>query len=132
MFANRRLQKNDDRHGALTVEFCLVVPIIFFLFFGALEITAINILRQSAGNAAYEAARKAVIPGGTAQDAENTATQMLTMLNCHHGSSVSVSESQEKVSVTITVPAAQNSWGMTKFVGNINITETCVLSRDKF
>jgi hypothetical protein len=45
---------------------------------------------------------------------------------------VTVTESLEKVSVSITVPAAQNSWGMSRFVSDINVTETCTLSRDKF
>jgi Flp pilus assembly protein TadG len=132
MYVQRPQSRTQQRRGALTVEFCMVVPIIFFLFLGSLEVTAVNIVRQSAGNAAYEAARKAVIPGGTASDAQTTAMQMLTILNAHRGATVTVTESLEKVSVSITVPAAQNSWGMSRFVSDINVTETCTLSRDKF
>jgi Flp pilus assembly protein TadG len=132
MVTQRQSPKRQDRKGALTVEFTLVAPIIFFLFFGSLEITAVNILRQSAGNAAYEAARTGVVPGATADDAIAMATEMLTVLSAHRGAVVTVNEELEKVTVTIAVPAEQNSWGLSRYVGGITITESCVLSRDKF
>ncbi len=57
------------RKGAMTVEFAIVAPLIFLLFLGGLELTALNFARQTLGNASYEAARKMIIPGGTAAQA---------------------------------------------------------------
>lgn len=124
--------QRSTRRGVITVEFCLVAPIIFMLFLGALEITSVNIIRQSASNTAYEAARKLVVPGGTAADAEQEAADMLRILNVDNGAEITVDEEVEEVRVTIRIPADQNSWGLTRFVGGLIVTESCVLSRDKF
>ncbi len=124
--------QGQPRRGALTVEFCLVAPIIFMLFLGSLEVTSVNIIRQSASNAAYEAARKMVVPGGTADDAREEANRMLQVLNVDRGAQVEIDESTERVEVIIRIPAEENSWGLSKYVGGLTITESCVLSRDKF
>lgn len=62
-----RNQQSWCRHrgGTAIVEFAVVAPLIFLLFLGGLELTALNFARQTAGNASYEAARKMIIPGGT-------------------------------------------------------------------
>ncbi len=49
------------RAGAVTVEFAVVAPLIFLLFLGGLELTAMNFVRQTASNASYEAARRAIV-----------------------------------------------------------------------
>ncbi len=57
--------RRSQRKGVTAVEFAFVAPIIFALFIGAIEITRLNFIRNSAANAAYEGARKAVTPGST-------------------------------------------------------------------
>ena len=56
--ATRLNNRHSRRRGALTVEFAIVAPLIFLLFLGGLELTALNFARQTLGNASYEAARK--------------------------------------------------------------------------
>ncbi|HIK92418.1 MAG TPA: pilus assembly protein [Planctomycetes bacterium] len=59
----RRLGTMPSRHGATIVEFALVAPIFFILLFGGIEFATLSTIRATSHNAAYEGARKLVIPG---------------------------------------------------------------------
>ncbi|MCA9061466.1 MAG: pilus assembly protein [Planctomycetaceae bacterium] len=122
---------NERRAGAVTVEFSLVLPIVFFLFLGSLELTAVNIIRHSASNAAYEAARKMVIPGGTEAAARAEAIRLLQITKCSNGATVTVDSSGRQVRVTVSVPAASNSWGLSRFIGGLTVRQTAVLSKEE-
>ena len=66
-------RKRASRRGASLVEFAFTLPIILLIFFGFIELARANMIRNSAKNAAYMGARRAVIPGGTAAEAEQKA-----------------------------------------------------------
>src|SRR5210317_459873 len=51
------------RRGATVVEFAVVAPVFFILLFGGIEFAILSTIRATSHNAAYEAARKLVIPG---------------------------------------------------------------------
>src|SRR5947208_11397643 len=70
-------QGHYSRHGATAVEFALVVPIIFLLFYGAFEYSRMSMVLHTVEMAAYEGARRAVVPGATADDAMNAAKDTL-------------------------------------------------------
>lgn len=118
------------RDGAVTVEFAIVAPLIFLLFLGAIEMTRLNFIRHTVANAAYEAARQMIVPGGTAEDAEERANSLLTMVGVGQGVHVEVSETSNQVSATVTVPVNQNSWGILYFSSGMNISKTCSLTRE--
>ncbi len=120
---NRRI-----RSGTTTVEFALVVPIIFTMFLGAIELTRMNFIRQTAANAAYEGARKAIVPGNTASDAQTEALRLLTTLGVRNGAVVAVASASNRVTVTVTIPINQNSWGLSRFTRNLNVIQSCSLT----
>ena len=74
------LSTQRTRSGATTVEFAIVVPITLTMFLGAIELTRMNFIRQTAANAAYEGARKAIVPGNTVQDAQTEALRLLNTM----------------------------------------------------
>ena len=119
-----------ERRGALTVEFAIVAPLIFLLFVGGLELTAINFARQTAGNASYEAARKMIIPGGTAAQAEAEGKRVLTALGIGNGATVTIADSLTEVTVTVEVPAANVSWGLTRFCYGMTLRQACTLTKE--
>jgi len=121
-------RKQRTRSGATTVEFAIVVPIILTLFLGSIELTRLNFIRQTAANAAYEAARKAIVPGNTAQDAHTEALRLLNTLGVGQGATVAVASTLNRVTVTVTIPISQNSWGLTRFTGGLNVTQSCGLT----
>lgn len=109
-----------------------MVPIIFTLFMGGIEITRLNFIRQSVSNAAYEGARKAVMPGGTVAEAQSEAQRLLTILRISTGATCSATIGTDKVTMTVTVPVSQNSWGITRFCSGMNVSQTVTLSRESF
>lgn len=117
------------RRGTLTVEFALVAPIIFLLFFAGLEITSLNLIRQTAGNASYEAARAGIVPGATEREVKDTALRLLDSVGATTDVAIDIDDDGNKISVTIAVPVEKNSWGLTRFSKGMTITKTCSLSR---
>lgn len=124
--------RNADRRGAVAAEFAVVSPLIFLLFLGGLELTSLNYVRQTAANASYEAARKAIIPGGTAAQAEAEAMRLMNALGVGDGTSVTVSidNTPQNVTVTIEVPAENHSWGLVRFCGGLTLRQTCKLTKE--
>ena len=132
MVAYPRQKSKRNRLGASTVEFAIMVPIIFTMFIGAIELTRLNFIKQTAANACYEGARKAVTPGGTNTDAQTEASRLLNMLGVGNGASVTVSSTIDKVTVSVSVPVNQNSWGVCRFSSGINVNSSCTLSVESF
>ena len=122
--------RTSERRGVVTVEFAVVAPLIFLLFLGGLELTSLNFVRQTAGNASYEAARKAIIPGGTVAQAQTEAMRLMNALGIGTGVTVSVTQAPDRVTVTIAVPAENHSWGLVRFCGGLTLRQTCILTRE--
>lgn len=127
----RQLHRSPHRQGALTVEFALVAPIIFMIFFGCLELTCLNLMRHTAGNAAYEAARAGIVPGASQAAAKQKAQNLLNAVGATRNVTIDYLDTASKVTVTIKIPVKDNSWGLARFSGSTTIEKTCVLSREK-
>ncbi len=126
----RSRRRLPERRGATTVEFAIVVPIIFAMFLGTIEMTRLNFIRHSAANAAYEGARKAIVPGSTAAEASAEASRLMTAVGVGNGVAVAVSTTTDSTTVTVTVPVNQNSWGAARFSSGMTITQSCTLSKE--
>ena len=63
-----QIMYNKNNHsvrcGATTVEFAACLVILMMMLFGGFEFSRISIVRHSVDNAAYEAARHIIVPGG--------------------------------------------------------------------
>jgi Flp pilus assembly protein TadG len=121
---------NAVRRGVLTVEFAIVAPLIFLLFLGGLELTALNFARQTAGNASYEAARKLIIPGGTVAQAQAEGVRQMSIVGLGTGASCTVVNAATSATATVSVPATNVSWGLMRFCAGYNITQTCTLTKE--
>lgn len=119
-----------SRGGVLTVEFAIVAPLIFLLFLGGLELTALNFARQTAGNASYEAARKLIIPGGTVAQAQAEGLRQMNIVGLGTGASCTVVNAATTATATVSVPATNVSWGLMRFCAGYNITQTCTLTKE--
>lgn len=120
----------DKRRGAVSVEFAIVAPLIFLLFLGALELTAMNFLRQTAGNASYEGCRQAILPGGSEAAAKAEALRLMETVGIGAGVVVSVSQDSSQATVEVAVPAARHSWGLVRFTGGFTIRQSCTLTKE--
>ncbi len=120
----------DNRRGALTVEFAIVAPLIFLLFLGGLELTALNFARQTAGNASYEAARKLIIPGGTVAQAQAEGLRQMNIVGIGTGATVTVVNGATSATATVSVPAANVSWGLVRFCSGVTLRQSCTLTKE--
>lgn len=126
----RNNRSRQARHGAVSVEFAIMAPIIFALFFGSIEITRLNFLRHTASNAAYEGARASILPGRTAADGIAEATDLLNNVGAGNGATVNIVSAVDSVQVTVSIPVDQNSWGLGRFTKNMNLVQSCTLRRE--
>ncbi len=123
-----------SRRGVLTVEMAICIPIVLVILLGAIEFSRMNMLRNSIDNAAYEGARRGVVPGATANDCLNTAISVLNAVGTN-SASVSVAppiidDNTTQVTVTISVPLSSNSWGPARFLGGATLRSVSTKSRE--
>ena len=123
-------QTESERRGVLTVEFAIVAPLIFLLFLGGLEMTALNFARQTAGNASYEAARKLIIPGGTVAQAQAEGLRQMNLVGLGTGATVTVVDTTTSATATVSVPAANVSWGLVRFCSGLTLRQSCTLTKE--
>ena len=117
------------------VELSITAPILFLVVFTSVEFARVNMIRHTADNAAYEAARSAIVPGATAQKAENLAHNIMDVVGAR---SVSVNitpavilEDTEEVMVEVTVPIDDNGYLVPKFFAGGQIVSTSTLRREQ-
>jgi Flp pilus assembly protein TadG len=129
----RRQQRalvTTQKRGAVTVEFAIVAPLIFLLFLGGLELTALNFARQTAGNASYEAARKLIIPGGTVAQAQAEGLRQMNIVGLGTGATVTVTSTASSATATVSVPASNVTWGLMRFSSGYMLTQSCTLTKE--
>lgn len=124
-----------NRKGTVVTEFALVAPIFFMFLMGAFEFARFNVLRHTADNAAYEAARAAMVPGATANDAIEKANRLLNAVGTR-GARITVSPavlgpSVKKISVTVEIPLNENGWVAPRFSANNLLTRTATLRTER-
>lgn len=123
------------RRGAAGVEFAVVAPIFFVFVIAAFEFGRINVIRHTADNAAYEGARRAMVPGATATEAVNEADRLLRIVGTR-GARVTVipgtlGPDVNEITVTVDVPMNQNGWITPRFSRSSTIRATSTLKTER-
>jgi Flp pilus assembly protein TadG len=120
--------------GATMVEFALVVPIVFILFFAVVEFARVAMIHHSIDNAVYEAARTAIIPGGTATRAQDEARRLLNIVGVSRPSIVvtpqTIVRETPAVTVRITVPLDANSFLPLQYFAGRSLVRELTLRRE--
>ncbi len=129
--ATRNSKLATCRTGAAAVEFAIVAPIFFTLVIASLEFGRLNIIRHTADQAAYEAARHAMVPGATAAEARTKAESMLKIVGARDSKITIVGPTDDKVTVTVDVPLNKNGWIAPKFTKNKSIHATSTLKTER-
>lgn len=129
------LNRNSRRRGATLLEFAITVPLLFFFLFALLEFSRANLIRHSIQLAAYEGARKAIVPGATAGTARTAAFQILNAVGVINAdvtvSPAVITPLTPEVTVTIEVSLDDNVWVVPKFVRGKRLTNSVTLSRER-
>src|SRR3978361_967173 len=111
--------KQPARRGVAVVEFALTAPIFFLFVLAAFEFGWTNVLRHTADNAAYEAARAAMVPGATAAEATAKANSILGIVRAKNAKvtvtpSV-ITPSTTEITVDVDVPMGSNALVLPRF-----------------
>ena len=124
-----------QRSGATAVEFAIVCPILFMILFACIEIGLAHMILHTTEAAAYEAARTAIIPGKTAQDATAAARRILGTAGVRTAdiqlNPSNLATSTRQVTVTISTRYRDNLAMPTFFVNDDPIIKRCVLQRER-
>jgi Flp pilus assembly protein TadG len=134
---NRTIARNSNQHrrGVATVEFALCAPVFFLFVFAMFEFTWMNVIRHTADNAAYEAARVAMVPGATATEARDEANRILRAIGVR-GAVVGVTPEvlrpeTRHVQVSVTVPMDRNSLIAQRFTRGRTIDASSTLRTER-
>lgn len=130
-----RRSVSRSRRGVAAVEFALTAPVFFLFLLAAFEFGWLNVIRHTADNAAYEAARAAVVPGATAADATAKATTLLNIVGTR-GATVSITPatldvSTKEVTVAIDVPMSRNGLIVPRFTSNTTLHSVSTLRTER-
>ncbi len=114
-----RYETKKRRSGATVVEFALSLPIVLLFFWASLEFARAAILQHAIDNAAYEACRTVVVPGGTVAEASTAANKILNTFSIN-GATVTVTpnpitEQTTQVTCMVSAPASSSMWGTPRF-----------------
>jgi hypothetical protein len=99
------------------VELAVVLPVFFLFMLVGIEFYRLNVLRHAADQAAYEAARHVIVPGATADEAQQRARDVLAQAGIRAADVTvmpgTISELTPSVTVQVDVPVARNAWYLT-------------------
>jgi Flp pilus assembly protein TadG len=131
----RRTSDLKYRRGATTVEFAIVAPIFFLLLLASFEFSRLNVIRHTADNAAYEAARHAMVPGATASEAVTKANTILRTVGTR-GARVTINPTVlgpnvKTINVRVDVPLDQNGWVVPRFTKGSTMTAQSTLRTER-
>lgn len=128
-----RSSQSLARRGVTTVEVALTLPIFLLVMVMSIEAARLNTLRNTMENAAYEGARRGIVPGATVSDVQAASSVILNAVGAKNVSITTnpstISDSTTSLTVTIDVPLSSNSWiGRTT---SQHMIRSCTLSRER-
>lgn len=132
---NRRHRiRKQDRAGTSAVEFAIVANIFFVMIFTCMEFARMNMVRNLAQDAAYFAARHAMVPGATEAEAIQAADEVMSMM-VSSGYTVDVGElgsDSDDVTVTVTVDFDDVALFAPKFLPNTEIQSVARVYSERY
>ena len=134
--SSRAGQGNQDRRGATCVEFALVTPIFLLTLIASFEFSRMYLLRHTADNAAYEAARHIIVPGAKAREARRKARNLLRAVGARRFSiSITpgqIDEDTEEVTVTVTLEYHKNAYFLPRVLTDLTIRSSSTLMTERY
>jgi Flp pilus assembly protein TadG len=132
--ARKRCRQSAVRAGATVVEFAIVANVLMMIILTCMEFARLNMTRNLAQDAAYFAARHALVPGATAAEAKAEADRIMgSMLS--NGYTVTVEElnaDSEEVAVTVDVDLTAVALFAPCFLPDTTISTTAKMRTERY
>ncbi|SMP53787.1 TadE-like protein [Neorhodopirellula lusitana] len=129
-------RKNNQRKrlGATLVEFAIVSNVLLITIFTCMEFARMNMARNLMQDAAYYAARKAIVPGATATEAEAEADRIMGSIfsNGYTVSCTPISDEAESVTVTVGVNMDEIALFVPMFLGGIELNSVATMKTERY
>lgn len=131
----QRQSRRHRRRGAAAVEFAITAPVFFLFLLAAFEFGWLNVIRHTADNAAYEAARYAMVPGATSAEAVAKAESLLGVVGAR-GARVTVTPplltpDTKEVTVDVDVPMSRNALVVPRFTSTKTLHSSATLRTER-
>jgi len=130
----KRQSTRNNRSGALTVEMALCMPILFIFLFGCYEVAHANMILHTTESAAYEAARRGIVPGADQDQMRQAARGILGSVGIKDFEITIIpsviTPATPNVRVEISVDHAKNSAALKFFMKDMVFRGRCELSRE--
>src|SRR4051812_30745968 len=128
-------KRRQGRVGAVAVEFAITAPIFFLFLLAAFEFGWLNVMRHTADNAAYEAARMVIVPGATSAEAKAKATSILNVVGAR-GAKINITpnnitNSTTNVTVAVDIPMKSNGLITPRFTGKTTLHSESTLRTER-
>lgn len=124
------------RRGALTVEFALVAPLTFLVFFASFEFSRMNMVRHTVDIAAYEGARRGIVPGATAADVTARVNQVLGQVSIGNTqvtvTPATIDNRTPQVTVHVEADMDSNGFLAAKFASGMAVEAEATMAREGF
>lgn len=130
-------KKRQNREGATSVEFALVAPVFFLLVFICVEFIRLNMIRNLTQDASYYAARTAMVPGATVEEARAEAERVLGFMFTQ-GAEIIINDGgaldreAREVTVEIRVPMKENSFLVPKFTSQVEFNSKATIRTERY
>lgn len=142
MSSNQRIpatcrRRFGRRRGATVVEFAIAAPTLLLVVFSAFEMSRMSMLYHLAQDAAYEACRFSMLEGGTPQEAQIRAAQVLDMVGAQNASivinnGVPFTNTTTAITTRVTLPMSDNAFLLKYFFTGKSITAEITLNLERY
>lgn len=135
-FRLRRRIAARPRRGAVVIECAIALPLIFLLTFATLEVCSAIFVRQTLKTIAFEGCRIGVRRRATQTDVEAACNELLAARGIANGqcevtpNDFSGLRALDPITVTVSAPAAGNSWFLYQFFGSSQLSTTVKMVRE--
>lgn len=122
------------RDGATLVEFAIVCNVLLLTIFMCMELARMNMARNLAQDAAYYAARTAIVPGATSDEAVQEAETIMQSLfsSGYEVECTEIDDDSEEVTVTVSVDLDDVAFFTPMFLGNVQLTSTATMQTERY
>ncbi len=114
----------------------MTAPLLFFMIFVAVEVSRVNAARNTMETAAYEGARRGIVPGATAEDVRQSALNTLNAVYIRDAQvqvqPTAITADTPQVTVTVQVALNRNFWVTPMFFRDQTLTSSLTLAREQF
>ena len=127
--------RSGSRRGTAATDLAVTLPLLVVLVFGSIEMANAVFLRQSLNMAAYEAAKVITRPGSNEALARTRCDEILrvrkvsTYTLTFSPAVTTATPRGTQVTVNLTAPASNLSYGPVQFMAGKTITSTVVMVR---